>query len=229
MRFLIIIFLLSCNYKVQDADINRVKSNITKLASDELEGRATGSKAEEKAADLIINQFKGAGLKPLLANFKVPFEYKGDVELEDASFHISKYNLNINEDFKILPFSANLSKEDLTAVFANYGIVSKKDKYNDYNNLDIKGKVVFIMKGYPENQDAHSSIAFKSDLREKARTARDLGAVAIVEIDDYLAPVFAPINVNKDAGIAVLKISQQAFQGMFKERPKYNETWTQTF
>jgi aminopeptidase YwaD len=219
MRYIFIIFLLSCTYKPENADLSRIKEHITKLASDDFQGRELGSEGERKAADLIIKQFQAAGLKPLKENFEVPFKYNGEVELLESTFQLSKFELILNKDFQVLPYSANIKSEKLTARFLNYGIISEKEKYNDYKNLDVKGKIVFVLEGYPESADAHSGIAYKSNLREKVRMARDKGAVALVQITNAISPLFSPKHISTDAGIAVLQISNSMFINMFKQRP----------
>ena len=64
-NFLILIFLsliISCTKENQPE--NKIKEDVAFLASDELEGRQTGTQAEKKAADYIANRFKNLGLDP---------------------------------------------------------------------------------------------------------------------------------------------------------------------
>ena len=72
-RWTILAFLLSLSlYSLervwsQSAALSseeRMKRDITFLASDECEGRGPGTKGIDKAADYIVEQFKEAGLKP---------------------------------------------------------------------------------------------------------------------------------------------------------------------
>lgn len=60
-------FLYSCETKNPDAGIS-MKEDVTFLASDDLEGRETGTNGEKKAATYIIERFKKIGLKPAGTN-----------------------------------------------------------------------------------------------------------------------------------------------------------------
>lgn len=58
------------------ARMEEVKRHITYLASDELEGRAPGTKGEKLAQEYIVAEFKNLKLKPLGTNeFRQPFDY----------------------------------------------------------------------------------------------------------------------------------------------------------
>ena len=69
IKKIILLFFLTINYPIcswsqADISVNKLKKHITYLASDNLEGRGTGSKGEQKAAKYIAKQFKKMGLKP---------------------------------------------------------------------------------------------------------------------------------------------------------------------
>ena len=79
-------FLYSCQTKNPDIGIS-MKEDVTFLASDDLEGRETGTSGEQKAAAYIISRFKEIGLKPGGTNgyyqeFKVTPEY---IEIDSDS------------------------------------------------------------------------------------------------------------------------------------------------
>ena len=59
---------------VKSAD---VKKHLIYLASDELQGRATGSEGIEKAAEYITKQFEKSGIKPYFSTYRDDFDAKG--------------------------------------------------------------------------------------------------------------------------------------------------------
>jgi hypothetical protein len=68
-------FLISCKPEINQE--NRIKEDVTFLASDDLEGRQTGTEGEKKAAKYISNRFKELGLNPKgTENFLQPFSFK---------------------------------------------------------------------------------------------------------------------------------------------------------
>jgi hypothetical protein len=105
-------------------------------------------------------------------------------------------HLSIYSDFKVNNVFQSLSAESVP-VFAGYGIVAPELGYNDYAGLDVKGKIVLIMEGYPGQQDS-VGIARKKfntavenddfDLDKRCLEAAKQGASAVITINKaYLA------------------------------------------
>jgi hypothetical protein len=183
------------------------------LASPELEGRETGKPGSYIAADYIAATMQGFGLKP--------FNCKGqDVKLSDyfQTFDLLKYStancsvlvksgnkknpetlqLTLNNDFTVNNAFKNMLLES-TPVIAGYGINLPELGYNDYSNINAKGKLILVLDGYP-GQNATLSQAWKKfkptaeneayDLVQKCLEAKKQGAAAVVVIDgDYLKSI----------------------------------------
>ncbi|MCB0278501.1 MAG: M28 family peptidase [Calditrichaeota bacterium] len=217
MKFLVSLCLLlfvSCASHVKQASPERMKTNLSYLASDDLKGRGTATKEQKMAADYIVNQFKSAGLKPYKTNFEISFTYNGEVKLGDAnSLTIGSNNLTIFKDFSVMSFAKSGEGENVDAVFAGFGIES--DDYSSYSKLNVTDKVVFAFDGFPEGTDNHSQTAMKSSVREKARVAREQGAKAIVILVQSVADQFLNRHVNTDAGITVLELTESVFADQF--------------
>lgn len=175
------------------------------LASPLLEGRETGSKEAEIAAEYIASMMKKAGLEPYfssnpaLPGFDSYFQ-KFDLlkfSLEKAVVLATAFGngqrpqmLNPFTDYTLINGYKSLNLES-PVVFAGYGIESLKLNYNDYKNLDVKGKVVLILEGYPGETDTNSmawqkfSMASKLDtysLEQKCKDALKQGAAALMVI-----------------------------------------------
>jgi hypothetical protein len=132
--------------KLIDTTDSRKHLNI--LASDEFEGRETGTRGADKAADYIANEFKKLGLKgPVNGSYFQPVGLIEEVT-EVKSFKVGQTSYYYEKDFYFsgTPASTQLSVNEI--VFAGYGITT--DSYDDLKNLDISGKIVlFINKGEP--------------------------------------------------------------------------------
>lgn len=179
-----------------DLTIERLKKHVTYLSSDKLEGRNTGEKGAVYAAGYVANGFSALKLKAGFVNGKsrsylqpFPFvagvevaktgnEFKLDLTKADGS-HIKFDNLL---PVKPVGFSANGEVADAEVVFAGFGIVSDEIKYNDYNNLDVRNKVVIVFDGTPENGNPNSPFLRFSDVRLKAKLAKDKGAKGLLII-----------------------------------------------
>ena len=119
MRYLFLLLVLvsttSYGQKIKKADkaiISQVKTIVTKLASDEFEGRRTGTPGEKKAAEYIISQFERIGLSPkgddngYLQAFDVQ---EGKVISQQSFVTINGDSLKVNDDYFPFVFSANKS------------------------------------------------------------------------------------------------------------------------
>ncbi len=165
---------------------DEIYEHIKFLASDELEGRMTGSEKIKVAADYIKKEFEKAGLEPAFkGSYFQEFPFISKLELGNNSLKISgniNYELKLNEDFTPISFSDNVSfSADL--VFAGFGISSSELNYDDYANLDVKDKVVIVFRNNPEMNDPNSKFNRISSFRIKTTVARDKGAKGIIFIN----------------------------------------------
>ena len=185
-----------------------IKDHITYLASDELEGRMTGTKQLYIAAEYLKKEFESYGLKPLFnGSYFQEYPFMEKLELSNSnSFSIKDNNKNlvtntvISQDFTPLSFTDNLSvTSDL--VFAGYGISAKDLNYDDYANIDVDGKIVIVFRNHPDMKSPHSKFEQYSSLRYKSTTARDNGAKGII---------FLNTNNKKDDPLIELKYDNAA-------------------
>jgi aminopeptidase YwaD len=179
-----------------DLTIERLRKHVTYLSSDKLEGRNTGEKGAVYAAGYVANSFSALKLKagfatgksrsylqpfPFVASVEVAKtgnEFKLDLTKADGS-HIKIENLL---PVKPVGFSMTGEVTDAEVVFAGFGIVSDELKYNDYNNLDVRNKVVIVFDGTPENGNPQSPFLRFADVRLKAKLAKDKGAKGLLVI-----------------------------------------------
>jgi len=161
------------------------KTNLMKtdsyLASKELQGRLSGSKGFYKAAEYMADEFSKIGLKPLgnksyFQNFKIEYnEIIAPCKFGTVENGKVQKRFKLGKDFVCRGFTGS---ENFTApvVFCGYGF--SEDSYNDYENVDVKGKIVLMFKQVPdwkiENQNWNASLRF----REKI--ASEKGALAIL-------------------------------------------------
>lgn len=168
-----------------EIDSLELKSYITYLASDQLKGRFTGTKEMDLAAEYIALKFKEAGLTPYFkGTYYQEFPFISGIELSKKnSFTIKsgkkKFSYKLNSDYTPAPFSGNVKVKG-EIVFAGYGISAPKLKYDDYDGLDVKGKIVMVMRYHPEYDNPHSEFEEFASYRGKAATAKEKGAAGII-------------------------------------------------
>ena len=170
--------------------VSEIKSHIEYLASDDLEGRFTGSEGCKEAAEYISDEFENYGLKPLFdGDYLQSFPFISGLELGNNNYvqiinEKKKSELKIERDYITAPFSgSNNVFGDL--VFAGYGISAPKLNYDDYANIDVKDKIVLVMRYNPDYDNPHSKFDEHSSFRQKATVARDKGAVGIIFVNGY--------------------------------------------
>ena len=163
-----------------------IYEHIKFLASDELEGRMTGSEQIRKAADYIKKEFEKAGLQPVFnGSYFQEFPFISKLELGDNQLSFSGRQINsvvVQEDFIPISFTDNVSVEgDL--VFAGFGISSSELNYDDYSNIDVKDKIVIVFRNNPEMNDPNSKFNRLASFRIKTTVARDKGAKGIIFVN----------------------------------------------
>jgi Zn-dependent M28 family amino/carboxypeptidase len=134
-------------------------AHIKVLASDEFEGRAPGSKGEELSVKYITDQFKKIGLKPGNPDggYTQEVPLAGIKSEPQMSFVIGDKTMNLKDQDDFVASSARLQteikidKSDL--VFVGYGVVAPEYGWNDYKNVDVKGKTLLMLIGDPPLPD----------------------------------------------------------------------------
>jgi len=176
------------------ADPKRYLDDIKALTTPAMEGRGDGSPGLTLAANLIEQRFRTLGLQPAGKNsYLQPFsvitgaKLKDDNRLEIVN-GTAKKALKINQDF--VPFSFSSSGEiSGPVIFAGYGATAREFSYDDYAHLDVKDKIVVVLRYEPAGFAAKSGnhgLTEHSQLITKAINARNHGAKAVIVINGKL-------------------------------------------
>ncbi len=171
--------------RAPDITVEELRHHLQYIASDALEGRRSGSKGADKAAEYIAQEFKMYGLAPMGVNgsYFQPFEFVSGVKLGSPNSLVitvkgKKTALKLNEDFRPLGFSSTGQFEG-GVVFAGYGISFPEKQYDDFAGIDVKGKALIIFRFHPEGENQHSEFTQYASLRYKASKAREKEAAAL--------------------------------------------------
>lgn len=210
--------------------------HIKYLASDELEGRRSGTPGCEKAANYISDQFKKYGLKPSNGNgYLQPFDFIAGVRYGEGSSLKAQVDSNtlefrLGEDYHPLNFSSS-SAVSGELVLAGYGISASSIGYDDYAKIDVKDKIVMVLPFSPEGTNLQGRFGQFLAIRRKAHTARERGARAILfvsEADNLNDAPRRPDNDYTDAGIVAIRISRRAANELLKSTAKTVQALTQS-
>jgi Zn-dependent M28 family amino/carboxypeptidase len=151
-------YLTACSsktesYQFQVADL---EPNLITLSSDEFMGRMPFTAGEELTTSFLESKFKEMGLEPgngdsyfqevpMVSIITYPEQ---SMEFKTAQGSVMGEGL---KDFVIWTQRTDsvVKVEDAEVVFAGFGIVAPEYGWDDYKNLDVKGKIVVVMINDP--------------------------------------------------------------------------------
>lgn len=170
----IIMLLFAFTKYPQKPDINEglavfsadsLAKHIAMLASDEFEGRKPFTKAETKTINYLRDQFIGLGLQPgngksyfqevPMVNIATTASPEMVVNTPNGSFALKGY-----DDYVLWTDKTDkiINVDNAEVIFAGYGVVAPEYKWNDYEGLDVKGKIVLVMVNDPGFGSGDSSL-----------------------------------------------------------------------
>ncbi len=212
-----------------------LEDHVSFLASDALAGRLTGSPGAKAAADYIIERLEELGATPLPGNdgFRTTFDYTSGSRDTGSEITVTRAGRSTSSkgeaNLLALTFSDNATVSG-PVVFAGYGLSVPEgtDKetqfgYDSYFGLDVKDKVVVVLRYQPEDTDqaTRAHLARYSGLRYKAMTAREHGAAGLLVVTGPHSPNAGetiPIAFDTAAagsGITAASISGEVAQALF--------------
>lgn len=223
----------------------RLKKDVYFLADDEREGRLPGTRGIDQAADHIAARFKELGLKPAPGahGFFQPFEVQGGYALTGPPTLVftdgagKENTADAKADFAPVGIGSGGILNDLPVVFAGFGISAKEPtlnlEYDEYEGLDVKGKVVLIVRRSPRHDDPDGPFAVRKDddgnvragrqpnvyssLSHKVTNAYAKGAKAVLMVNDRGSlingkdelPAFDSLDSRRYSNLPVVFVSRR--------------------
>jgi hypothetical protein len=216
---------------------SKTRTHVQTLASDTLEGRMAGSAGEKLAAEYIARELTRIGAKPLPGMTSVfqPFEFTAGTKDAGSSVSVATpgaapQTFITTENVQALSFSDN-GEVSGDVVFAGYGLVvpeSQNFGYDSYVGLDVKDKVVVVLRYFPEDADqkTRAILSRYADLRYKAMAARQRGAKALIVVTGPRSPnagTTIPMTFDTalaGSGIVATSVGKNAAQAIFAASKK---------
>src|SRR5437867_10037299 len=134
-------------------------AHIKVLASDEFEGRAPGTKGEELSVKYITDQFKQIGLRPgdPDGTYTQEVPLAGIKSEPRMSFAVGDKTIDLKYPDDFVASSARLQPEikidKSDMVFVGYGVVAPEYGWDDYKDVDVRGKTLLMLIGDPPVRD----------------------------------------------------------------------------
>ncbi|MCP4710521.1 MAG: M20/M25/M40 family metallo-hydrolase [Planctomycetes bacterium] len=211
MLFLIAATLTQVAYPQQtqlQVNGDRIKSYIQWLARDEMEGRKSGTDGYRIAADWAADNFQQWGLKPAgddgtyFQQVPIGRGFTQKVGLPDLRIGRRLFLLE-DKDYSLDASSTIGTQVSAEVIFVGYGISAPDKDLDEYADIDVKDKVVLVLKGSPKDAPAPrgdlidmmtgaqrqevkeptEAWTVESLVKTKIQTAYDHGAAAILLYD----------------------------------------------
>lgn len=199
-------------------DTTRVLADITRLASDEFQGRAPGGEGERLTVDYLTTQFKAAGLEPGNPDgtFVQQVPLVGLRPMVTSPFTVKQggksRTLRVLGD--VVPFSTRVTEEvsltDSEMVFVGYGIQAPEFGWDDFKGVDVKGKTVLMLVNDPPIPGdgpggldpkvfGGKAMTYYGRWTYKFQKAADMGATGVLVIHET-EPAGYPFSVAQGMG-----------------------------
>lgn len=178
--------------------IKQLRADIGYLASDELEGRRTGTKGEVLAGTYIEKRMTAIGLQPFGQNYRRPFKFEWGKEMTpEVRFSISNKYISVPEDAFPAPFSGSGKDE-------NYVLPESKEANSPW-----------LIALYESQQDAENPhFDWEKAAFDAARKAHERGATSVLFYDKYGSkyfPAFTKRSDYENLEIPVLLLSKKIY------------------
>jgi Zn-dependent M28 family amino/carboxypeptidase len=174
-------------------DAERIRATVKYLSDDALEGRGTGQKGGDKAADWMAAQFKKYGLVPAGDHgtyFQNVSFYGVTTDQQQTRFaFVSKSGsetvLKFADDYVATDQTHSEKSEiDAPIVYVGYGINAPEYNWDDYKGVDLKGKALLMLVNEPPSDDPNffkgRALTYYGRWTYKYEEAARRGAVAVI-------------------------------------------------
>lgn len=221
--------------QISPADAQRYLSDVKTLTQPKMEGRGEGTKGLVRAEHVLVEQYKSLGLEPAgKKGYLQPFtvttgaKLKGKNRLSVQNGEV-KTSLKLNLDY--MPFSFSGSGT-VTAplVFAGYGATATEFAYDDYAGVDVKDKIVVVLRYEPGGfiaKNGNQAASVHSQIITKAINARNHGAKGMILVNGKLGDGeedvltrFGSISGPENVGILFAQVKNAAAEDWFRAAQK---------
>ena len=203
-----ILLLFSPHVRADDAAEARLLEDMKFLASDQLQGRAAENPGLEMAAQFIANRFADLGLRTDFFDGKAfqEFTLEGSIDAPAAKNSLSVSDPNgtyktvvLNQQYSPQTLGIN-GNFDADVVFAGYGITAPDLKYDDYANVDVRGKVVIVLRKEPQADNPKSLFDGTEPSQHALFTTKEInafkhGAAALILVNDASSEASSPGSI----------------------------------
>lgn len=183
--------------EINTIDSNRIKAHVAYLADDKLLGRKAGAPGYKMAADYIVEQYKKMGLQPVGEKggyLQEVYLRNSKIKPETASLTLTlpsgeQKSLKWGVDFVFTPHPEKTTVDfNAPLVFVGAGFDTPQINFDDYRNVNVKGKIVVVLRKIPENVPANVKLHLGYPATAQAFAAKH-GAIGVLVCNYTTSPI----------------------------------------
>lgn len=198
-----------------------LKKHLYVLASDEYEGRETGTRGQKRAAEYIAMQFSNDSVRPGMTDGGYFQNFLLEVQAKKfTDFSINKFTYRADKDFVVLSTLLGGSIDANEIIFVGYGI--DEENYSDYKKVNLENKIVMVLDKEPVGNDSIYFISksktespLLTSYRKKEEAARKRNAKALLIVSDNIDSTYKQYHH---------RASTKTMRLQSKEPPKIHKT-----
>ncbi|MDF1667782.1 MAG: M20/M25/M40 family metallo-hydrolase, partial [Planctomycetota bacterium] len=154
------------------------QAHVDFLASDELEGRDTPSRGLTVAGRYVASRFAEYGLKPgNKGKWFQDYGLSAVTPSKDSGLKLGGELISFSKENGVPFFFSAQGSAKGELVFAGYGITAENQNYDDYQGLDVKGKIVVVLRYAPNKNDRNSFFGTRAGRRHQTFTTKFANAI----------------------------------------------------
>jgi hypothetical protein len=175
---------------------SKIIAHACELCDPNYKGREAGTSGVRKSADYIINEFHRMGLRPggsagsYFQQFKITVGYQISSDLEVRLGNTSIGQFKRGQDYMPIHIPGGKAQIAVDCILAGYGLSIPGVKFDEYSEIEVKGKAVIVFTGVPwaranslwpsptTDQKLYNTLSYK------ARNAAAHGAVCLIVVDN---------------------------------------------
>jgi hypothetical protein len=213
--------------RVDPATPEALADHVAYLAAPDRQGRADGTAEADSAALYIESAFRELGLQPGAGDggYRQTYAAATGVRVQGViGMRDLRRGYQFNTDYTPLGFSSD-GHDTTSLVFVGYAASAPQSGYDDFEGVDLSGKIALALLGEPADGDPSgpfegAATTLHSDLYRKARLAREHGAVGLLLSppagggeEDGVWKVSRDVAF-RDAGLMVCQVTRAAAQAL---------------
>ena len=205
-----------------------LRSALYFLASDEMQGREVNTLFNKITSGYLAHRFELMGLEPVLNDSYYQYFYLVQGELSEGNrLEISRSHSALStvailhENYFPSTLSAN-ARITAPLVFAGYGISASEYQYDDYEGLDVAGKIAVVLEGEPNARDPESRFEGLLD----THYSQELGKILNAQAHGAVGLIIAHSSLHRPRNRSFSRRARSVWPEN-SERARYNlEVWT---